>query len=168
VAGLPRFPGLSQAVAVVSAQTKALAELPRTLVDLNRSILSLIDALVAARETLAALGKVAARVERVTGVLEEPILALRPGLERVARVLDDDALDMLPQTLRTINADVLPLLQGLRDTQSRVNALASAVPGASLLFARRPRHQEGTGGNGGRGESTIELVAGSVIEPGVD
>lgn len=165
MATLPRLPGLSQAVAVVSAQRKALAELPRTLVDLNRSILSLIDALVAARETLATLAKVAARVERVTEVLEEPILALRPGLERVARVLDDEAIDRLPQTLRTVNEDVLPLLQGLRDTQSRVNALASAVPGASLLFARRPRQPDAGGGNGGGGDTTVELVAGPVIEP---
>ena len=93
-----------------------------------------------ARETLLSASEVAARVERVAEELEEPLLALRPGIERLARVLDDEAVETLPDTLRRINEDVLPLLSGLRETQSRVNAVASIMPGAaSLLFARRGR-----------------------------
>ena len=105
-----------------------------------------------ARETLLSASEVAARVERVAEELEEPLLALRPGIERLARVLDDEAVDTLPDTLRRINEDVLPLLSGLRETQSRVNAVASIMPGAaSLLFARRgrpsdtPRDHRGAG-----------------------
>jgi ABC-type transporter Mla subunit MlaD len=139
VAALPRIPGLSQAVSVVSAQAQALAQLPRTLVDLNRSILSLIDSLGSARDTMATLAQITARMERVAEELEEPIVALRPGLERLARVLDDEAVETVPETLRTIKEDVLPLLQGLRDTQTRVNALATVLPGASLLFPRRAK-----------------------------
>jgi ABC-type transporter Mla subunit MlaD len=136
---MPGIPGLSKAVAVVGAQAQALGQLPRTLVELNKSILSLADSLDSARATMATLAQVTARLERVTEELEEPIIALRPGLERLARVLDDEAVETVPETLRAIKEDVLPLLQGLRDTQSRVNSLAGVLPGASLLFQRRPR-----------------------------
>lgn len=137
MAALPR---ISQVTALIAAPARALVEVPRTLLDLNRSILALIDALTMARETLASASEAAARVERVAEELEEPLLALRPGIERLARVLDDDAVDTLPDTIRRINEDVLPLLAGLRDTQNKVNQVASIMPGAaSLLFARRGR-----------------------------
>lgn len=140
---------------MATAPARALVELPRTLLDLNRSIQALIEALTSARDTLASASEVAARMERVAEEFEEPVMALRPGLERLARVLDDDAVDTLPDTLRRINEDVLPLLQGLRETQSRVNAVASIMPGAaSLLFQRRGRPPGGEG-------STVELV----VEP---
>jgi ABC-type transporter Mla subunit MlaD len=139
MAGLPRLPGLSQAVSIVSTQAGALARLPRTLLELNSSILRLVEGLGSARDTMASLAQVAARMERVLEELEEPVIALRPGLERLARVLDDDSIDDVPETLRSIREDVLPLLAGLRDTQSRVNALATVLPGASLLFPRRPK-----------------------------
>ncbi|HEX4429547.1 MAG TPA: hypothetical protein VHZ96_09785 [Frankiaceae bacterium] len=149
------LPGFSRAVGMITAPARALLEVPRTLLDLNRSILSLIDAVTIARETLTSASEVAARMERVAEELEEPLLALRPGIERLARVLDDEAVDTLPDTLRKINEDVLPLLSGLRETQSRVNAVASIMPGAaSLLFARRGRPPGGDG-------STVDLV----VEP---
>jgi hypothetical protein len=140
VPALPSFPGvpgLPQAVHLVRVQARALAGVPRTLIDLNRSLLGLIEAINAASETLAAAGVVVERVDRMSAQLEEPLLALRPGLERLARILDDDVVDTIPEVLKTINEDVLPLLQGLRDTQSRVNSLATVLPGASLLFSRR-------------------------------
>ena len=140
MAAWPRPPRISQVTSLIAAPARALLEVPRTLLDLNRSILTLIDALTMARETLLSASEVAARVERVAEELEEPLLALRPGIERLARVLDDEAVETLPDTLRRINEDVLPLLSGLRETQSRVNAVASIMPGAaSLLFARRGR-----------------------------
>ncbi len=142
---MPRIPGISQVAAAISAPARALISVPRTLLDLNRSILALVEALTNARETLLSASEVAARVERVAEELEEPLLALRPGIERLARVLDDEAVDTLPDTLRRINEDVLPLLSGLRETQSRVNAVASVMPGAaSLLFARRGRPAQPT------------------------
>jgi hypothetical protein len=138
-----------------SAQAHALADLPRILLDLNRSVLGLIEALGSARDTLARVGDVTARMERVAAELEEPIMALRPGIERLARVLDNDAVDTLPDTLRSINEDVLPLLQGLRDTQNRVNSLATVLPGASLLFSRRPRASGERTVNGAAEPTTI-------------
>jgi hypothetical protein len=136
-------PGLPKAVHLVRVQARALAGVPRTLIDLNRSALGLIEAINAARETLAAAAVVVERLDRISVQLEGPILALRPGLERLARILDDDVVDTIPEVLKTINDDVFPLLQGLRDTQSRVNSLATVLPGASLLFSRRPARPAG-------------------------
>jgi ABC-type transporter Mla subunit MlaD len=152
------MPRISQLTTLISAPARALIGVPRTLLDLNRSILALIDALTMARETLASAAEAAARVERVAEELEEPLLALRPGIERLARVLDDDAVDTLPDTIRRINEDVLPLLSGLRDTQNKVNQVASIMPGAaSLLFARR-----------GRPPASAELPPEIVVEPDDD
>src|ERR1700742_3756790 len=149
---------ISRVTALITAPARALVEVPRTLLDLNRSILALIDALAMARETLASASEAAARVERVAEELEEPLLPLRPGIERLARVLDDDAVDTLPDTIRRINEDVLPLLSGLRDTQNKVNQVASIMPGAaSLLFARR-----------GRPAASAELPPEIVLEPDED
>jgi hypothetical protein len=131
---------------MIAAPARALIEIPRALLDLNRSILSLIDAVTMARETLTSAAEVVARMERVAEELEEPVLALRPGIERLARVLDDEAVETLPDTLRRINEDVLPLLAGLRETQSRVNAVAGIMPGAaSMLLARLGRPTVGNG-----------------------
>lgn len=144
-----------------------MAELPRILLDLNRSILALADSFTSARETMATVAEVTDRLERVSDELEEPLIALRPGLERLARVLDDPAVDTLPDTLRSINEDVLPLLQGLRDTQTRVNSLATVLPGASLLFPRRPRGTADRPGGGDDVGETIEVVIEpSEIDPG--
>ena len=57
--------------------------------------------------------------------------ALRPGIERVGRVLDDPAVDTVPETLRRINEDLMPLIHGLRQAQSRVGSVAG-------LLRRRP------------------------------
>jgi ABC-type transporter Mla subunit MlaD len=161
-----RIPGLSRGVALVSGQAKALAQLPRTLWELNLSVLALVEAFGSARATMATVAEVTERLERVTGELEQPLVALRPGLERLARVLDDPAVDTLPETLRSINEDVLPLLQGLRDTQTRVNSLATVLPGASLLFSRRPRAGADRPGDAEAGD-TIEVVV-EQEEPGPD
>jgi hypothetical protein len=126
-------------VAAASGAATAVISLPRVLLELNRSMLRLIEALGSARVTMASVADVAERLERIADELEEPLISLRPGIERLARVLDDDAIDTLPDTLRSINADVLPLIQGLRETQTKVNSLATVLPAASMFFGRRGR-----------------------------
>src|SRR3954453_17594689 len=98
MATLPRVPGLSDLLALLQQQTDALASLPRTLLDLNRSILTLVDVVASARDTLAASQRVSARVERLVEEMEEPVLALKPGLQRLAVLLDDPAVETIPGT----------------------------------------------------------------------
>ena len=50
-------------------------------------------------------------------------------------MLDDPAVDTVPDTLRRINEDLMPLIHALRQAQSRVGSVAG-------LLRRRPRDDE--------------------------
>ena len=121
--GLPRIPGLSELVDVMQRQTEALAQLPRTLTDLNDAVRELVAATRVATEAIASAQRTAERLEGLVEELEEPVRALRPGLERVGRVLDDPAIDTVPDTLRTVADDLLPLVHGLRQATDRVGSV---------------------------------------------
>jgi ABC-type transporter Mla subunit MlaD len=135
---MPRIPGLSDLIAQLQAQTEALAQLPRTMADLNAAVRELITAVGVASTTIASAQRTAERLEELVEELEEPVRALRPGLERVGKVLDDPAVDTLPDTLRRVHDDLMPLISGLRSAQSRVDTVTG------LLRRRgRPRDAEG-------------------------
>ena len=134
---MPRIPGLSDLIAQLQAQTEALAQLPRTMTDLNSAVRELIEAVGVASTTIASAQRTAERLEELVEELEEPVRALRPGLERVGKVLDDPAVDTLPDTLQRIHDDLMPLIAGLRSAQSRVDSVTG------LLRRRgRPRDDE--------------------------
>jgi ABC-type transporter Mla subunit MlaD len=134
--GMPRIPGLSELLALLQTQTEALAQLPRTLSDLNGTVRALTAATTSARETIESAQRIAERLEALVDELEEPVRALRPGLERVGKVLDDPAVDTVPETLRRIHDDLMPLIHGLRQAQTRVGSVTG-------LLRRRPRDDDG-------------------------
>ncbi|WP_369258766.1 hypothetical protein [Geodermatophilus amargosae] len=134
--GMPRIPGLTELLTILQAQTEALAQLPRTLAELNSAVRELISATSTATSAIASAQRTAERLETLVGELEEPVRALRPGLERVGRVLDDPAVETIPDTLRTINDDLMPLIATLRQAQSR-------VAGVTGLLRRRGRAEDG-------------------------
>ncbi|WP_346618769.1 hypothetical protein [Blastococcus montanus] len=129
--GMPRIPGFGELLALLQTQTEALSQLPRTLADLNGAVRELTAATTSARETIASAQRMAERLEDLVDELEEPVRALRPGIERVGRVLDDPAVDTVPDTLRRIHEDLMPLISGLRQAQSRVGSVTG-------LLRRRP------------------------------
>ncbi len=133
--GMPRIPGLSELLSILQAQTEALSQLPRTLSDLNGTVRELTEATTRARDTIASAQRIAERLESLIDELEEPVRALRPGIERVGKVLDDPAVDPVPDTLRRINEDLMPLIHGLRQAQARVGSVTG-------LLRRRPRDEE--------------------------
>ncbi|SNS19619.1 hypothetical protein SAMN06893096_102453 [Geodermatophilus pulveris] len=133
--GLPRIPGLSELVDVLREQTEALAQLPRTMAELNTAVRELIAATRVATETVASAQRTAERLEGLVEELEEPVRALRPGLERVGRVLDDPVVDSVPDVLRTVTEDLLPLVHGLRQATDRVGSVAG-------LLRRRARPED--------------------------
>jgi len=133
--GLPRIPGLGELISLLQTQTEALAQLPRMLSDLNGTVRELTEAATMARDTITSAQQIAERLETLVDELEEPVRALRPGLERVARVLDDPAVDTVPETLRRIHDDLMPLIHGLRQAQTRVGSVTG-------LLRRRPRDDE--------------------------
>ena len=118
--GMPKIPGLSELLAVLQAQTEALAQLPRTLTDLNSAVRELITATATATAAISSAQRTAERLEGLVGELEEPVRALKPGLERVGRVLDDPAVDAVPDIIRAIDEDLVPVLATIRQAQSRV------------------------------------------------
>ena len=134
--GMPRIPGLSELLSLLQTQTEALAQLPRTLSDLSGAVRALTAATTAARETVESAQRVAERLEALVDELEEPVRALRPGLERVGRVLDDPAVDTVPDTLRRIHDDLMPLISGLRQAQARMGSVTG------LLRRRTPPDQD--------------------------
>jgi ABC-type transporter Mla subunit MlaD len=128
--GMPRIPGLSELLTLLQTQTEALAQLPRTLSDLQGTVRELTEATTTARETIDSAQRIAERLESLVEELEEPVRALKPGLERVGKVLDDPAIDTVPDTLRRIHDDLMPLISGLRQAQARVGSVTG------LLFRR--------------------------------
>ena len=152
---MARIPGIDGLFAVLQAQTEALAALPTAVVSLTGAVRQLGDVVSEARGTLAAVNRLAVRMDSMAEELEEPLRALAPGLARLAVVLDDPVIEDLPDTLRKVQADVLPVLRTLADTHERVAFIAgsterimtfvdetsrtiSGLPGAALLGRRRP------------------------------
>jgi hypothetical protein len=88
-----------------------------------------------AHATIASAQRIAERLEDLVEELEEPVRALKPGIERVGRVLDDPVVDTVPDTLRRIQEDLVPLIHGLRVAQSRVGSVTG-------MLRRRPREDE--------------------------
>lgn len=114
-----------------------------------------VDLLTEVRATVQAFHRLALRADTLVAELEEPLLALKPGLTRLAAVLDDPVVEDLPATLRQVQDDVLPVLRTLAETHERVAFIAgqterimsfvddtgrslAALPGAALLGRRRP------------------------------
>jgi ABC-type transporter Mla subunit MlaD len=121
--GLPRMPRMDDAMQLFKAQAEILAELPSTVIELQRTARELTETLVAMREAVAAAQRVANRVEGVLDDMEEPVRQMRPGIARLAAVLDDPAIDRIPSTLRAIELMVEPVAAGLtrlRDRSARV------------------------------------------------
>ena len=152
---MARIPGIDGLFAVLQAQTDALAALPSAVNTLTGAVRQLGDVVGEARETLAAVNRLAVRMDAMAEELEEPLRALAPGLQRLAVVLDDPVIEELPDTMRKVQADVLPVLRTLADTHERVAFIAgsterimtfvddtsrtiAALPGAALLGRRRP------------------------------
>ena len=124
---MPRIPGLSELLSLLQTQTEALAQLPRTLADLNGTVRELTAATTMARDTIASAQRTAEKLEELVEELEEPVRALRPGLERVGKVLDDPAIDTVPDTLRRIHDDLMPLIAGLRQAQTRMGSVTGLL-----------------------------------------
>ena len=125
--GMPSIPGLGDLLSLLQKQTEALAQLPSTLIDLNRTIRELTAATTLARETIESAQRITERLEGLVEELQQPVRALKPGLERVGKVLDDPAVDTVPDTLRRIHDDLMPLIAGLRQAQSRLGSVTGML-----------------------------------------
>lgn len=172
---MARIPGIDGAFSLLQAQTEALAALPAAVTALTGAVRGLGETVTAARDTMLTVQRLAVRADALLAELEEPLRALVPGLQRLAVVLDDPVVDELPDTLRKVQADVLPVLRTLADTHERVAFIAGSterimtfvdetsrtiagIPGAALLGRRKP-------GNRSTPSAVIEPSPVSVVDP---
>ena len=142
-------------LAVLQAQTEALAALPGAVQSLSAAVKNLAEATAGAKDTVQTMNRLAKRVEGIVVELEEPLKALAPGMKRMAAVIDDPIVSAVPETLAQIQRDILPVLRTLADTNERVAFIAGSterimafvddtgrtiagLPGAALLGRRRP------------------------------
>jgi ABC-type transporter Mla subunit MlaD len=155
---MARLPGLGDLIALLQAQTEALAALPSTVAALNRSVRGLSDAVNQMYDTVATVHRLSARMDGLLDEIEEPLKDLTPGLRRVAAVLGDPVIETLPEAIRELSDDVLPLVRDVRETHQKVATVAAsterllavidgagrslATPAAVLLGLRRPAPPE--------------------------
>ena len=151
---MAKIPGVDSVVtgviAVLQAQTEALAALPGAVQSLSASVRNLAEVTAGAKETVVTLHRLAVRADSVVAELEEPLKALAPGLRTLARILDDPIVETVPETLAQVQRDILPVLRTLADTHERVAFIAgqterimsfvddtgrtlASIPGAALL-----------------------------------
>ena len=148
---MAKLPGIDNVFAgvlgVLQAQTEALAALPQTVSSLTQAVRGLA-------ETVQRMNAMMIRIDGIVTELEEPLKALAPGMQRMAAVLDDPIVEQIPETMKQVQADILPVLRTLADTHERVAVIAGSterlmsfvddtsrtlagLPGAALLGRRR-------------------------------
>ena len=163
---MAKLPGIDSVVGsvftVLQAQTEALAALPAAVQSLTSAVRGLAEVAASTRDTVLAVNRLVQRADAIVAELEGPLLALGPGLQRIAAVLDDPVVGALPQTLAQVQNDILPVLRTLADTHERVAFIAGSterimtfvdetsrtiagLPGAALLGRRRPLRPPGSG-----------------------
>ena len=156
---MAKIPGIDSVVGgvftLLQAQSDALAALPGAVQGLSAAVRGLAEIATSARDTVVVVNRLAVRLDTLVAELEGPLLALAPGLQRLASVLEDPVVAQLPATLAQVQADILPVLRTLADTHDRVAFIAgsterimafvddtsrtlAALPGAALLGRRRP------------------------------
>jgi ABC-type transporter Mla subunit MlaD len=133
---MPSLPTPGQVLRLARAQAEAVVALPGALVSLTRAVSSLDGTVREAKETVARLSRLGERLEGILDEVEQPVKDLAPGLRRVGAVLDDPAVSDLPETVRRVREDLLPLVATLRGGADVLDRFAGA---RSLLGGlRRP------------------------------
>ena|SRR5664279_2433521 len=117
--GIPRVPGLSDALQMVQTQSELLAELPAIIAELQRAVKGLGETVAASREAIASTRRVSARLESVLDEIEEPVRKLRPGIERLATALNNPAIDRIPGIVEAIEQTVVPVNDKLQRLRTR-------------------------------------------------
>ncbi len=147
---MARIPGMDTAYALLQAQADLLAQLPDLVGSLTGAVRGLGETVQQARETIAAVQRLTARMDGIVAELEQPLRDLAPGLRTLATVLDDPVVEDLPDTLRRIQQDVLPVLRTVADTHEKVDRMMGladslgGLPLGGLLGRRRPPPPTGT------------------------
>ena len=137
---MPSLPTPGQVLRLARAQAEAVVALPAALVSLTRAVGSLDGTIREARETVQRMQRIGERLESILDEVEQPVKDLAPGLRRVGAVLDDPEVSELPEAVRRVREDLLPLVATLRGGAD----VLDRFPGARSLLGsfRVPRPAE--------------------------
>ncbi|MEN3357894.1 MAG: hypothetical protein V7637_1876 [Mycobacteriales bacterium] len=127
------LPSPADVVRLARAQAEAVAALPGAVLSLTRAVSSLDKTMREARNAVARLQRIGERLESILDEVEQPVRDLAPGLRRVGEVLDDPMVSEIPDTVRKLRDDVLPLVATLRGTSDMLGRFS----GGGLLGGRR-------------------------------
>jgi ABC-type transporter Mla subunit MlaD len=136
IPGVPSVPTPVDMMRLMQLQVEVLTELPETLAELARAVRGLSETVEAIKDTVATAGRVADRLDVLMDDLESPVHGLRPGIERLSRVLDAPVIERLPAILESVESTVLPVAhraERMRRQLERVGDLGRGV--ASKLRA---------------------------------
>jgi hypothetical protein len=111
---------MNDAFRMVQAQSDLMSDLPSIIAELQASVRGLSETLADSKTTAASALRVAARLEDILDEIEQPMRALRPGLQRLAAALDNPVIDRIPATLETIERTVLPFAARVAATTARM------------------------------------------------
>ncbi len=125
--------GIGDAVALAARSAQAMVSLPDTLLTVNRTAHAVAESVESGQATIATAQRLSERLEALADDLEKPLRQLVPGLRRTAAVLDDPIIGQLPDILRRIQADLLPVVRGMQDTQERIATIAASTERITLL-----------------------------------
>jgi ABC-type transporter Mla subunit MlaD len=130
---MPSLPTPSAVLRAAQAQAEAMAALPAALLSLTRAVSQLNGTMREAREAVARLQGLGDRLDGILDEVEQPMRDLAPGLRRVGKVLDDPMVSEIPDTVKKIRDDLLPLVATLRGTTEVLDRFS----GRLLLPGRR-------------------------------
>src|SRR5437764_1097495 len=82
---------------------------PGAVESLSAAVRNLADVTAGAKETVETMNRVAHRVENIVEELERPLKALGPGMDRIAKVLDDPIMSTVPDAINQVRRDLLPV-----------------------------------------------------------
>jgi hypothetical protein len=97
------------------------------------------------RETAATANSIVARVDALVAELEDPIRALRPGIETVSEALNAPLVQRLPGILEAVDNTVVPVAQAAGRGRYWVLRLISRRPHVAQvrrLLALTPKDPE--------------------------
>jgi ABC-type transporter Mla subunit MlaD len=130
---MPSLPTPSSVLRAAQAQAEAMAALPAALLSLTRAVSQLNGTVREAREAVARLQGLGDRLDGILDEVEQPVRDLAPGLRRVGKVLDDPMVSEIPDTVKKIREDLLPLVATLRGSTEVLDRFSSRL----LLAGRR-------------------------------
>ena len=143
IPGVPPVPNAADLMRLMQTHAELLAKLPETLAELTQAVQGIAETAEVTKRAVASANALVERLDVIISELEEPVLALRPGIERVGEVLEAPVVERLPMLVESIEAVVLPVADLVRRFRRWVSAATRwRDRGLARPFRSRSRRSE--------------------------